>query len=607
MASHAKYMASTIVSHAYRSVSEGHTWKPARGAIKFGRFVKHSVGETWRSTRRGDLAAIGIGLGSGAAVAVAGTVLTGGLAPAAIAGIAGGTYLVRKLVQNVSFERGRLNRNWLHNYSQAASHDASNYANTLGVEAKDAIRRAIDHYNITRSILHDELKPLDGKEIETCNDAINKAKATARFIHHSDKTRNYLLPCMDLSIFLLLQYKELTTSWNRYNGHLETSLEAYFEHHARVRSLGCTQGGKCYLSHSTLAPPLRPLYTDGFASPSFEAPKADNSVDAGGSSIDIMKLVNALATGSVKSIEQAMTRNAYKPKASWNFHSAIPQIHVQNVTFLGMRLIQDAYAAADRPGYLAQVGRKVRHAVSRRTRGEIAIDVLGELVAAGSAANAFIPSMEIGKILKATVDGAALIRGGITGTTTLASVIAGSAVLSSNGELAASSGLMDWTLVENSSGDAVLAAGVKVQEVITKTGTHFLEAFEACKALEQWGGRPLESCDDAWEFSVALAAALYHMKKMERYLMTTLSLLAHIGDETVKWSEYEPLLWGKMEEEIADWMDQPGLHHDCLAAHTHCYGPMRQGHAFESFDNLIDRVYVRDDPSIGWGMPHKPL
>jgi hypothetical protein len=208
---------------------------------------------------------------------------------------------------------------------------------------------------------------------------------------------------------------------------------------------------------------------------------------------------------------------------------------------------------------------------------------------------------------EATIDGASLISGGITGTTTISSLVAGSAVLSINGEIAASSGLMDWGLVEKSSGDAMLAAGVKVQEVITKTGTHFLEAFEACKAIEQWGGRPLESCDDAWEFSVALASALYHMKKMERYLMTTLSLIAYIGDETIKWSEYEPLIWRKMEEEIDDWMDQPGLHWDCLAANTHCYGPMRQGHAFETFDNILDRIHVRDDPRIVWGLPHKPL
>jgi hypothetical protein len=397
MTSHAKYMASTIMSHAYRSVTEGHKWKPVRGAIKFGRFAKHAGGEWWRSQRPTDLAAIGVGVGSAVAVSI----LSAGIAPAAIAGIAGGTYVVKKLVKEVGSERGRLNRNWLHNYREAVSHDASNYANTLVLEAKDAIRRAIDHFNITRSILHDELKPLDGKEIETCNDAINKAKAAARFIHHSDKTRNYLLPCMDLSIFLLLQYKELTTNWNRYNGHLEESLEAYFEHHARVRSAGCTQGGKCYLSHSELAPPLRPHYNDGFAGPSFVAPKAADSADAGGGSIDIMTLINTLATGSVRNIEQAMTRNGQAPKASWNFHSPVPQIHRHHLEGHAHRLIHDAYSHVDRPGYFAQVGRKAGHAVSRRTRGEIAIDVLGELVAAGSSANAFIPSMEIGKVLKA--------------------------------------------------------------------------------------------------------------------------------------------------------------------------------------------------------------
>jgi hypothetical protein len=60
------------------------------------------------------------------------------------------------------------------------------------------------------TIIPNELKRYeDLAEYGTCDDAINHIKAVARFIHHGDKCRNYILPCLDLCIFYMKQYKEM--------------------------------------------------------------------------------------------------------------------------------------------------------------------------------------------------------------------------------------------------------------------------------------------------------------------------------------------------------------------------------------------------------------
>jgi hypothetical protein len=600
-------MAATLMTHAYHRVSLGHK-------NKLGRFMSHKAGEAWRTSTKGDVAATSIGLGVGAGIFITASVLTGGLLPGVIAGIAGGSYLVKKAVKTISFDYGRLNRNWLHNYQRASSMDAQNYADGLGIEARDAIRRAIDHYNITRDVIQKELKPIYDKDFHTCNDAINRAKATARFIHHSDKTRNYLLPCIDLSILLLLQYKELSDKWNRVQAQFDANLEAWFEYHDSTLIGHCNRDNKelCYGSTSSGSITPRRPHSSSSGAPSGGGSGRIGAVNLEGNSIDILDMVNALAEGSVKSIQNAMTRNGIKPAATRNFHSVMPEMSPHEALAAGRgnekrfkQLIDDAYAAADRPGYLGQIRRRMGHSISRRTKGEIALDLFSEVVDLGSVATPFIPNLPVGEILKTTVNGGSLIRGGITGTTSLGSILGGVASFKSNEQAAIKSGLIDWGLVESTTSDTVIAAGVKIENLITKAGTHFHEAIEACRAIESVAGKQIGTCREAWEFGKAMAEVVHHMRKMEKYLMTSLSLIAFLGDETVKWSSYEATLWREMEDAVADWMSEPGVHRTCREAGSHCYGPhVTQVVRGGSLNNLL---HGRFDNIVSHERPHKPL
>ena len=192
--------AKTIMDHAHQRAAAKKKWK----RVRLKRWFTHTVSQAIRTTSRGEGAALGVGVAVSAGLVIASMAVTGGLSLAVIAGFAGGTYAVKRLLKSSG---KRLNRNWLKNYGKAYSYDSKNYASALGTASRDAIRRSIDHYIITKTILKNELRPLKDVKFTTCEVAITYTKAVCRFIHHSDKTRNYLLPCVDVIVFMAMQHR----------------------------------------------------------------------------------------------------------------------------------------------------------------------------------------------------------------------------------------------------------------------------------------------------------------------------------------------------------------------------------------------------------------
>jgi hypothetical protein len=607
MSETSKQRASIMMMHAFKRVEQGHT--STKGKLK--RFFTHKVSQKLRTTSTSEYVAMGVGLTVTAGVLIASAVLTAGIAPAILAGIAAGTYALKKLITSIGNETNRLNRNWLNKYQKAVSASTTNWANTLGVESKDAMRRAIDHYNTTRDIIERELRQRSKEEIVTCHEAINKALAAARFIHHSDKTRNYLLPCIDFCIFMLCSYKSMSDKWNAKYTALEGALEQWFDYHETTLIGHCNKdsGEICYgpAPGSRGSLKLRkPHPSSGTIGTSNVTTSTGTTMD--GDSVDLTDMIRSLMEGSVESIEKVMRRNDGKPAPTYNYKSVMPSTRLDE-RFFGFsqgnqkrftKLIDDVFGKADHPGYLSKVGRKLSHSVTRRTTSEIGLALFSEVLDVSSVATPFIPNLDIGKVLSVMIKGGTLIRTGITGTTKATELFGGIVSFKSNEKAAIASGLLNWQEVDKVTESAVKSAGVKVEELIVKTGTHFNNAFNACKAIEDLGGCSITDCRQAWEYCKAIAEVIHEFSKMEKYLMMTLSLVNFLGDETIVWADAEPEIWYNMEEEVAEWVMDPDNHEACREAGSHCYGPKVTGW---STGILHRRHGVTRDPTA----PHKPL
>jgi hypothetical protein len=186
--------AKMMMGDAFHTVSKAHT-----GLTKH--YLSNTVTTglaTWSTENQ---ISFGTGVAITAGVAIAG-IATGGLAIALLIGLATASWAITKSIEEIGQNQKRASRNWLKRLPSASSAANASHGAFLTVEAGDALRRAVDHYRIM-SAIGKEVKAAKAADFVTCEEALNHIKAVARYIHHSDKVRNYTLPTLDLLIFYL--------------------------------------------------------------------------------------------------------------------------------------------------------------------------------------------------------------------------------------------------------------------------------------------------------------------------------------------------------------------------------------------------------------------
>ena len=179
--------------------------------------TKKFIKRTWKGLDKKSLATKG-GLavaGAGAGLAVT-TALTGGAALAAVVGIAIGKWVVGKMFEKVR-ARNRLKK--LRNWSEdkcLKGHFEENEKAVLSTLAKDAFRRAVDHF---RKAQYLEKTELDIDELllisyQNCENAVAHALIVAKFLHEVNKAAMYLIPSIDIVKLSLKGYREFIELWN---------------------------------------------------------------------------------------------------------------------------------------------------------------------------------------------------------------------------------------------------------------------------------------------------------------------------------------------------------------------------------------------------------
>lgn len=516
--------AAALANYAFDQAAHGN-------ATKFWHFTRNAVRDMYRYDKRA-MANIGVGLAITAGVVIAG-VATGGIAIGVLAGIAGGKYVLGKIIKHA---KSRPNKDWLKNCSSAERQSAADWANALSTNATDGIRRAVDHFRkAEKSAQQLKLASTDG--IGTCNDAIRLVSQMAEFIHESDKCRNYLLPTCDLVILILVQYIDMSQAWN--TGQSIVFDNAVIKWINEGNHSGCKTCFKNYQSA-----PNRPGGTGG-----------EKSLDAG----KVLKFFQELTV----EIEKAM-RGHTKAKALTS-----QLAHAQEGRASDKRrnmLYEAAYKKADS----AKALHKFTNAYTRSSATEKAFGLFAVLAEPAAAVGSlFVGDAEaISTVLKG------VIKGGITTVETGTNIVGG---VMSKVKLENRGKLMIDSVSKRETPKDIKDEGIAVENLIKKVANHYTSAAEYYGEIEKLGGTlVLNSCDAAIGLYAKIAEFTHYMDKMEDDLFKIMSVVVHLAERSIAWSKTEAEVWVELEKVVGKWIADPRGHEECVKNNCYCYGPKRR-------------------------------
>jgi hypothetical protein len=564
--------------------------------------AKQWVSVTGTSALRGmstaDRAATGVGIGIAAAVGIAGIVVTGGLAIPVLIAIGAGTYALKKLIQEIGNDRGRRNRNWLARYNGASEADNREEAALLSCEAGDALRRAVDHYRMMKTtIIPLELKKYeDVNEYGTCEDAINHVKAVARFIHHGDKVRNYVLPCIDACIFYLKQYKEMNDTWTGWEPSFKRGLELWFMEHP-AGACSANEADVCYAPRTpTGALPMRPKdrAKSGWTLP-IGAPAPETGA------IDIKDLIEAMEFAREK-IYQGMHVMSDTP-ATYNSSSEARSInrvrsgspaapHMARARTQAM--IDAVWRQVDRPNYFNRTTRRISHWYTRNNKTEKAAAVFSTVTDIGSVFMPFLKGVDtISSFAKSA------ISAGVSAGTAGANL--GMGALQSEGRPPMSTAMLNQAYVQDKAKTDVRGTGAAIQKLMPELLSHFSLAATAVKDLQTVGGVNIASCKTAFGLSARVAEVIHEMNKVSLYLMPCIGMTDYVAAAAYSWSLDEDAIWVAMEKDVSAWV-ATGDHAACREAGCVCYGPKYHQQGGGIFSRTAVTWHLLTEST-----PHKPL
>ncbi|TKC87730.1 hypothetical protein FAZ69_15695 [Trinickia terrae] len=540
-----------------------------------------------------------VSMGTGVAVAVSVTVagaLTGGIAIPVLIGLAAGTYALRNAIELIGADHRRANRNWLKRFPSATPKLESEVGVFLTVEASDALRRAVDHFRMMKTI-DQEVKDAAGSDFWNCEEAINYAKAVSRFIHHSDKVRNYTLPVLDLLIFYLDSYAKLTENWALLEPNISAALQLWFEQHSHASC--CPGGGDkdvCY------APPAA---DPNGGMPAKRHAEATSMLQAGfepaspPSDIPGAVKIGELLEGMKAARDKIVAGMHASDSATWNYsaerlvmttraRSGAPVADHGHKRRLDA-LLDAVWRQVDRPGYFARATRRAGHWYTRTTSSEKVGAAIGEALAVGSI---FLPF--IGEANELTKLGQSAISGSTTAAVLIGDKVGLNLLKGADGT-AIKCSLIDQKLVEWHATAEIRAAGSGVEKLMSKLMLHFKKAAEAVKALDE-SSRFISSCNDAMALSTKVAEIVSQMEKVSRYAGPCIGIADVLCKHCHDWSAVEWEMWRDMEYSVLDWLRDDAAHEHCRVGRTKCYGAK---HHYAG-GNFLGRggtwVHITNDP-----------
>lgn len=514
-----------------------------------------------------DRVAMGVGIGISAAVGIAGIVVTGGLAIPLLIGLGAGAYALKTLIKEIGYDLGRQNRNWLQNFPSSFEASSREQASFLTCEAGDAMRRAVDHYRMMKnSIIPDLQKYENVNEYQTCEDAINHVKAVARFVHHGDKVRNYILPCIDTNLFFLKQYKKMNETWKTYEPGFRRGLEMWFMEHP---SGACSANASdlCYAPRTpTGALPMRPKDRSKSA---WTLPLGAPAPESG--AIDIDKLIEAMEKGRLAIVggmhvlsDNGTSYNSQAERGTITRVRAGSPSEAHMAHKRALEMIDAVWKQVDRPNYFNRTTRRMGHWYTRNNKTEKLGAVVSTITDVGSL---FMPFLGGATEISAYAKDA--IKGGVAAGT--AALGLGMGALQAEGRPLMSTALLNQTYIMDKAKEDVRGTGAAVAKLMPDLLKSFSTAAEAVKALQTAGSVNITSCKKAFGLSAQVAELIHEMNKVGLNLMACIGLTDYIAAAVVEWAEAENAIWLSMETEVKAWI-ATGDHATCRNGNTVCYG-----------------------------------
>lgn len=569
-----------IMDDAFYSISKAHT-------VHTKHYLSNKVDMYVSTLGTEDKLSLGVTAALTAGVAIA-TIATGGIALPVLLGLGAAGWAMSKAIEEIGRNHNRVNRNWLQRYPAASSAANENHGAFLTVEAGDALRRAVDHYRMMIPITQEMLAAINAP-YSTCEDALNHIKAVARYIHHSDKVRNYTLPVLDLLIFYLDQYEKLLDSWTDWERDLRVSLLIWFEAHGND---SCCPGGKkgdvCYAPFSGLR-----LNRQTHTLPAKRHPDATYALPATYPPVDAPTdipdgvPVKELADG-MKAVRAKVVAGMHlSASTTWNYSAERPATARVTATapaaehMLKRRLdamLDAVWQQVDRPGYFARGTRRIEHWYTRHTTSEKVGAVISELAGVGSI---FLPFMKNATALTAL--GRSAISSTVSGAVLVGDKVGLKALQGMDGKTFNTS-LLEPRKIDAHVNETIRADAAGVEKLLPKLMLHFSKAAEAVASLAK-APVNIRSCNDAMALSTKAAEVMSQMAKVSRYAAPCVGIVDVLCKGSDAWSEREDEAWRHVEVRVGTWLAQDEAHETCRNDGKKCYGARHH----RSGTNLIGR------------------
>ena len=513
-------------------------------------------------------------------IAIAGA--TKGIAtPFALAGLAAGVWgaqqvadAVTELIRN-QYRQERMRR-WFDDYPIARQEIQGTGAKLLLIQdACDSIRRAVDHYRKAGEAgrkAAEEIMLCEYGKITNCSEVVGLLKRQMKFMHEVRKTELYLVPCLDLAIYLRNTQRHLCQQW----ADCAPQFQAHIAKHLLTGDHGKC-GDTCYRPQLGGSAPRKPL-TGG------NADLPGGVLAFGQHATKLQEQLDEL----LKVREQFGTDLRAKPSTQHYADAA-----VQRFT----KLVEDSALHYNKAGLVKRTRHYVRNAWTRRTKSELVMGAVnrgtalyvGMATAAGG--NAFTSGV-LTPGITAPINESLKISNALT--TKLGSMT--SSLVNKSVFTTYSTGIKLGTIVTGVVSDKVMDkvsdedeknSNAKMTEkgrdvgdnLFKKSVRHLQQAYAAFENFTQ-KPYPLDSCKNSVTLAKDIGEFVWHLGKSMRYLDKSLQLVTNMAGGVMQWNEAETELWPSVENVALKFLDQGcascACHENGISALQHfkvCYGP----------------------------------
>lgn len=466
--------------------------------------------------------------------------LTGGLGIGFLMGLAGGKWVISKLIE-AGFTQWTLKtlRHWAANNPEVQTMVSANKARAISDVAKQGLRRGIDHFLKARAMQNNsDMSELLSLRYESCSDAVLHCHWISSFMHEADKARNYILPCLDLLYVVFDSYRTMTEEWDKV---FDAIRERCAEWIARSNHSACS--GFC-LEWIRDIKDIYDLKELGLVT------NVDKDTN-GAKEVDIDQVLD-----TIKEIRDRMVTLYSTAAPEPNYGGIFTINHNLPLSmFMGQSsgvkervdcLINDVYNKVEKHNIFIRASHRLRNWNTRKLPVEKALGVTGDLIDVGT--TLFGPGWNLFSGMGKT--GISLAKKGGTLVNLLQSAGFGAISLKKGGKDTPAATLCP----SPESLEELKGKGLKASDVITDMTRAYVDGLKKAREAQALAKKDIGKCLDIWKIALKCGESQHAFAKMQGLALAVLTIAHPMGIECVAWSQIEKQYWADMKGQIARWL-----------------------------------------------------